>query len=207
MARKTKNRKAALVLAAAFLLAAVAFVWRIIFPKRNEGDETSMLDDLQNTLTIYNPFMSAKKTAEAIIKKWEGLYLKAYQDSAGIWTIGWGTIKYKNGASVKKGDVITKDQAQAEFEYEFNQKYDFVVSRSKVKLTDSQTAALVSFAYNVGTGALLESTLWKRIQAGESAKAVADEFLKWNKVTINGAKVAIAGLTNRRTDERALFLV
>lgn len=150
--------------------------------------------------------MSAKKTSMAIIQKWEGLYLKAYRDSAGIPTIGWGTIRYSDGRPVQMGDVITREQAQAEFEREFNEKWNSVVSRTKVPLNDGLKAALVSFAYNVGLNALFTSTLWKRIQSGEDAQSVKDEWLKWTKVTVNGQKVQVAGLLNRRKDEQNLSL-
>lgn len=209
MARKTKKVKAALLIAVAFLLAAIAFLWRVVFPKRSEGDETSILDDLQYSLTSINPLMSAKKTAEAIIKKWEGLYLKAYKDTAGKWTIGWGTIKYKNGKYVKEGDVITKEQAQSEFDFEFEEKWKWVTTNAKVPLTDGQIASLVSFAYNVGIGevkptktGLAGSTLWEMLNAGKSKKEVAPQFLRW---VYSGGKYT-AGLENRRRDEMNLFL-
>ena len=46
-----------------------------------------------------------------LIKQFEGLRLNAYDDGVGVWTIGYGTIKYPNGTLVKKGDKITQTQA------------------------------------------------------------------------------------------------
>ncbi|EAA7932780.1 lysozyme, partial [Salmonella enterica subsp. enterica] len=80
--------------------------------------------------------------------------------------------------------------------------YESDVSRLvKVRLTQGQFDALVSFAYNLGARTLSTSTLLRKLNAGDYAGA-ADEFLCWNKA---GGKV-LKGLTRRREAERALFL-
>lgn len=71
----------------------------------------------------------------------------------------------------------------------------------RVKLTQGQFDALVSFTYNLGARSLSTSTLLRKLNAGDYAGA-ADEFLRWNKA---GGKV-LNGLTRRREAERALFL-
>lgn len=76
-----------------------------------------------------------------------------------------------------------------------------VLKLVRVKLTQGQFDALVSFAYNVGSRALSTSTLLKKLNAGD-IKDAADEFLRWNKA---GGKV-MPGLTSRRTAERDVFL-
>lgn len=199
-----KNQKSKVtlfsVVVALFLI--IVFIWRKIFPKREGQDDTPMIDDLTNTMIILNPFMSARKTAESIIKKYEGLRLKAYLDSAGIPTIGYGVITYSNGTKVKMGDLITKEKAESEFKHHFDKFFNDVQSRLKVSVSESQLASLVSFAYNVGINALLTSTLWKKLHANEPKKVVADEFKKW--VYAGGNKVQ--GLVNRRESERNLFL-
>lgn len=182
---------------------------------------------LPNSLNfMIDKFLSsdAKQLAEKIIKESEGLSSKdvsgkdkafllpytlsdktkvyAYKDTGGVWTIGWGTITYSNGVDVKEGDVITKAQADAEFNYEFNQKFNAIISKSKVQLTNGQLAALTSFAYNDGLGALFGSTLWKQLQSGKDAETVAQQFDLW--VYDNGVKVN--GLVNRRANEKHLFL-
>jgi lysozyme len=60
---------------------------------------------------------------------------------------------------------------------------------------------LVCFAYNVGTGALIKSTLLKKAKANNADPSILDEFLRWNKA---GGKV-LAGLTNRRREEANLY--
>ena len=76
-----------------------------------------------------------------------------------------------------------------------------VLKLVKMKLSQNQFDALVSFAYNVGSRALSTSTLLKKLNAGD-IKGAADEFLRWNKA---GGKV-LNGLPRRREAERALFL-
>lgn len=139
--------------------------------------------------------------AYEMIKKFEGLYLKAYLDPVQIPTIGWGTIKYPNGQKVKMGDVITKEQAQAYLEHEVNKFAEAIEKLVKVACNDNQFCALVSFAYNVGSGALASSTLLKKLNAGDYIGA-SNEFARWNKA---GGKV-LKGLTRRREDEKNLFL-
>lgn len=139
--------------------------------------------------------------AYEIIKEFEGLYLKAYLDPVGIPTIGWGTIRYPNGKAVQMGETITKEQAQAFFEHEVSNFVKQVENLIKVECHDNQFCALVSFAYNLGGGALGGSTLLKKLNAGDYIGA-ADEFLRWNKA---GGKV-LKGLVRRREKERELFL-
>jgi len=140
------------------------------------------------------------------IKSREGLKLKAYQDSAGIWTIGYGTILYEDGRHVKRGDVITQEQADALLEAEIIKKSLKVNAGIKsAKLSQNQYNALVSFAYNVGTAALLSSTLLKKVVANRNDPTIRDSFMVWNKAHVDGKLVPVAGLTNRRKAEADLY--
>ncbi|MBZ7706779.1 lysozyme [Klebsiella oxytoca] len=139
----------------------------------------------------------------ALIKGFEGCRLTAYPDpgtGGAPWTIGYGWTLPVDGKPVRPG--MTIDQATADrllkaglVSYESD-----VLKLVKVKLTQNQFDALVSFAYNVGSRALSTSTLLKKLNAGD-IKGAADEFLRWNKA---GGKV-LNGLTRRREAERALF--
>ncbi|HFN6537540.1 TPA: lysozyme [Citrobacter freundii] len=139
-----------------------------------------------------------------LIKQFEGCRLTAYPDpgTGGYpWTIGYGWTHPVDGKPVKRG--MTIDQATADrllktglVGYEND-----VLKVAKVKLTQGQFDALVSFAYNVGSRALSTSTLLKKLNDGD-IKGAADEFLRWNKAS---GKV-LNGLTRRREAERALFL-
>jgi GH24 family phage-related lysozyme (muramidase) len=144
--------------------------------------------------------------AEAIIKQWEGCKLIAYPDPAtggDPWTIGWGTTKV-NGSPVRQGDKISQQFADELLRSEIIR-----VATALHKLIPAtlnygakQQAALISWAYNVGLGAVEESTLRERLLAGESAQVVIPQELpRWNK----GAGREMQGLTNRRAAEVALF--
>jgi len=81
---------------------------------------------------------------------------------------------------------------------------DSVASNVKVPLTQEQFDALVSFAFNVGEGNFESSTLLEKLNAGHPEQVPA-QLKRWNKVTINGQKVASKGLTRRRGREAKLF--
>ena len=132
----------------------------------------------------------------ALIKEFEGLKLEAYRDVVGILTIGYGHI-----SGVKKGQVITSQQATDFLSQDVSTTEAGVRKLVPASCTVNQFSALVCFAYNLGLGSLTKSTLLKKLVAGDITGA-ADEFLKWNKA---GGK-EIAGLTRRRIAERALFL-
>ncbi len=124
-----------------------------------------------------------------LIESFEGLRLTAYQDSVGVWTIGYGHTK-----GVAQGQNITQQQAEA-----FLQQ-DLLVAEGDVNghgltLTDNQFAALVSFAFNLGGG-----NLNKLLSHG--LEAVPDRILLFDHA---GGK-QLKGLTRRRTAEHTLYL-
>ena len=131
-----------------------------------------------------------------LIKSFEGLRLQAYQDSVGVWTIGYGATR-----GVKPGMSITKDQAERMLLNDV-QRFEPEVERLvKVPLNSSQWDALICFTYNLGAANLESSTLLRLLNAGDYAGA-ADQFPRWNKA---GGKV-LPGLARRRAAERDLFL-
>lgn len=136
-----------------------------------------------------------------IIQQFEGLRLKAYQDSVGIWTIGYGNITYLDGSKVKKGDEITREQADLMFKSTANKFALEVAKLINVCLTQNQFNALVSLAYNIGIGAFKGSTLLKKVNNNPNDKSIANEFLKWKYA---GGKV-IQGLLNRRIKESEVY--
>ncbi|MES3537104.1 lysozyme [Enterobacter hormaechei] len=137
----------------------------------------------------------------ALIKEFEGCKLTAYQDSVGVWTIGYGWTQPVDGKPIRDGMTIKQETAERLLKTGLVS-YEGDVSRLvKVGLTQEQFDALVSFTYNLGARSLSTSTLLRKLNAGDYAGA-ADEFLRWNKA---GGKV-LNGLTRRREAERALFL-
>lgn len=132
----------------------------------------------------------------SLIKSFEGLRLKSYQDSVGVWTIGYGATR-----GIYPGMTITNEQAErmlmndiARFEPELDK-------LAKVPLNQNQWDALMSFTYNLGAANLSSSTLLKLLNVKDYAGA-AEQFPRWNKA---GGQV-LAGLTKRRAAERAMFL-
>ncbi|MBT1890053.1 lysozyme [Enterobacter roggenkampii] len=145
--------------------------------------------------------MQTSEKGIALIKEFEGCKLTAYQDSVGVWTIGYGWTQPVDGKPIRAGMVIKQETAERLLKTGLVS-YESDVSRLvKVGLTQGQFDALVSFTYNLGARSLSTSTLQRKLNAGDYAGA-ADEFLRWNKA---GGKV-LNGLTRRREAERALFL-
>jgi lysozyme len=138
------------------------------------------------------------------IKKAEGgLYLKSYQDSGGVWTVGFGsTYDFDKQRKVQQGDIITEAQAQKWLEMETSQNAKDIDSLVTVPLTNNQKNSLVSFVYNVGISAFKASSLLRLLNSGADKNTVADQFDRW--VYDNGVKVK--GLINRRNAEKKLFL-
>ncbi|EMP9723391.1 lysozyme [Enterobacter cloacae] len=145
--------------------------------------------------------MQTSEKGIALIKEFEGCKLTAYQDSVGVWTIGYGWTQHVDGKPIRAGMTIKQETAERLLKTGLVS-YESDVSRLvKVGLTQGQFDALVSFTYNLGARSLSTSTLLRKLNAGDYAGA-ADEFLRWNKA---GGKV-LNGLTRRREAERALFL-
>jgi len=152
--------------------------------------------------------MTLSEPGEKLIKNFEGLRLNAYKDSAGVWTIGYGSTRYHDGKAVKPGDKLASElQAIALFKNTLGQYVNAVNQFVKVLLTQNQFDALVSFTYNEGIGALQKSTLLKHLNTRDYESA-ANQFLVWNKVTdpTTGKKVVLDALIKRRAKERQLFL-
>ena len=145
--------------------------------------------------------MQTSEKGIALIKEFEGCKLTAYQDSVGVWTIGYGWTQPVDGKLIRAGMTIKQETAERLLKTGLVS-YESDVSRLvKVGLTQGQFDALVSFTYNLGARSLSTSTLLRKLNAGDYAGA-SDEFLRWNKA---GGKV-LNGLTRRREAERALFL-
>lgn len=148
--------------------------------------------------------MQTSHNGVSLIKQFEGCRLTAYPDpgtGGAPWTIGYGWTHPVDGKPVRPGMTIDQDIADRLLKTGLLSYENDVLKLVRVKLTQGQFDALVSFAYNVGSRALSTSTLLKKLNAGD-IKGAADEFLRWNKA---GGKV-MPGLTNRRKAERDVFL-
>lgn len=145
--------------------------------------------------------------ALAIICEFEGCKLTAYEDpgtGGEPWTIGWGSTFYDDGRPVKEGDTITQAVADQLLHRKVDQVHAAMIKLLPLaaQWAAPQQAALVSFTYNVGSGALQDSTLRQRLLAGEDPAAVVrSELPRWNK----GGSGVMEGLVRRREAEVALF--
>lgn len=152
----------------------------------------------------------------------EGLRLKAYLDSGGVPTIGYGTTIYPTKIKVKMGDICTKEQANeyfihdsAAFEWIVNK---FIVNASYLNesgvahpfwpaLTQNQFNSLVDLIYNIGTPNFVKSTLLKVVNSKDrnNREFIEPNFLCWNKIRIKGVLTPSDGLTNRRREEVEMY--
>ena len=136
----------------------------------------------------------------------EGLETKAYKDSAGIWTIGIGTIRYPNGVKVKQGDVITKEQAYDYMEYEVKDTVNALNTLlNGISVNQNQFDAIVSLTYNIGIGGFKRSSVYSAMKINPNDPKIEEYWLRWNKVTKDGVKVVSKGLMNRRKKEYQLY--
>lgn len=158
-------------------------------------------DDVTSMLGITLDEMHVSPSGIDLICNFEGKRLVAYDDGVGVWTIGFGTTIYPNGIKVKKGDVCTEAQAKAYMAHDLK-KFELAVSNVvTVPLSQNQFDALVSLAYNIGTNAFKNSTLVKKLNAGD-IRGAANQFDVW----VNAGGKRMQGLVNRRAKEKALFL-
>ena len=131
----------------------------------------------------------------ALVKAHEGLRLEAYQDTSGIWTIGYG---HTHG--VKVGDSISAERAEQLLEADLTEAERAVAALVKVPLTDNQFSALVSFVFNLGEGVFARSTLLRKLNEG--GHGLVPACLKsW---IFDNGKV-LRGLVKRRAAEAALW--
>lgn len=131
-----------------------------------------------------------------LIRRFEGLKLDAYRCPAGVWTIGYG----HTGPEVRSGMRISRQEAEALLLADVL-RFDGAVRRIAGACSQGQHDALVSFAFNLGLGALMSSTLLKKHKAGDHAGA-AEQFGRW----IHAGGKRLAGLAKRRAAEVALYL-
>lgn len=137
-----------------------------------------------------------------LIKKYEGFRSKPYLCPANVPTIGYGATYYPNGNKVRMSDPPISEGYAENLLKEMLARYEDGVDRYvQVNLNQNQFDALVSFAYNLGLGALKSSTLLKRVNANPNDADIAYQFSRWNKA---GGR-ALAGLTKRRKDEADLY--
>lgn len=138
----------------------------------------------------------------SLIRRFEGIYLTSYLCPAGVPTIGYGATFYEDGTKVTLTDsIITKERAEALLLWHVKTVYlPAVIKLCPAIDNPDRLAALIDFAFNLGSGNLRASTLRRKVNAGDW-DAVPSELKKWNKA---GGKV-LRGLVIRREAEAALI--
>lgn len=132
-----------------------------------------------------------------LIKSSEGCELTAYQDSVGVWTIGFG----HTGSDVTPNTVWTQDQADKALQNDLETVYKCIANSVKVEMTQGQFDALCSFVFNLGCIALRNSTLLRMLNSGDDVGA-SEQFSRWS----HAGGIEQPGLLARREKEAALFM-
>jgi lysozyme len=167
----------------------VVDIWKKYFQVKTESIESG--ERMMQEVKVYDTML-----AVPFVGKWEGLKLTAYQCSAGVWTIGYGSTK-----GVTEGMVITEDEAEKRLAEDLQTAKDALVRLVKVPVSEGQFIALMSIIFNVGSGAISRSKLLKKLNEGDY-NGSATEFLDF--CYANGKR--IQGLANRRQEEYDLFM-
>ena len=132
---------------------------------------------------------------DSLQKEFEGCKLNAYQDLAGVWTIGFG----HTGKDVYAGLTWTQQQADDALDHDLQAAQALLLMYSPT-LTNGALDAMTDFVFNLGIGNYRTSTLCKCVNAQDWAGAKA-QLLLWDHS--NG--MVIPGLLRRREAEAALF--
>ena len=130
-----------------------------------------------------------------LLTHFEGLRLEAYQDSVGVWTIGYGHTK-----GVTPSMKITESQANNLLKTELIEYQNYINEMVEVKLSQCQFDALVCWVYNLGPTNLKNSTLLTLLNQGVKFQ-IPEQIRRWNRA---GGKV-LKGLVRRRTAEALMF--
>lgn len=137
----------------------------------------------------------ASRDAVQLIEQFEGFRTYSYWDTD-AWAIGYGTRE-----GVKKGDKITREQAEIKLKKHLDNSVEPIINKYvKVPLSQGQYDALASFVYNLGESNFVNSTLLKKLNQRDYNGA-SREILKWK---IKNDKVS-EGLVKRRAQEYRLF--
>lgn len=131
-----------------------------------------------------------------LIKKFESCKLHAYRDSVGVPTIGWG---HTNG--VRMGMAVSQEQAD-KYLLEDITSVERTLNSMGINFKQQQFDALCSWVFNLGSGRLKSSTMYKFIVAKRSDVEITDQLIKWHYA---GNK-PLLGLKRRRVAEANMWL-
>ena len=132
----------------------------------------------------------------ALTKSFEGLRLEAYQDSVGVWTVGYG----HTGPGVAEGMTVTDAEAEALLLADLADAVRCVNRKVTATISQGQFDAMVDFCFNAGSGNFLQSTLLRKVNSGDFAGAAA-QFGLW----VHAGGEVVPGLVRRRKAEAEMF--
>ena len=158
----------------------------------------------KNIATALNktPFSAISDKLFNVISKFEGFIAVPIWDYM-QYSVGYGSgYNWDAKRPVNKTDIIDKATAKRWLLAEAQDKYDFVMSKIRVPVTNNQLLALSSLAYNIGENAFEKSTLLKMLNRGDNKQMVANQFDLW----VNAGGKVNEGLKGRRNVEKVLFL-
>lgn len=137
----------------------------------------------------------------ALLESFEGYKSCPYKDSVGVPTIGIGTTRYPTGVKVQMTDrCITHDTAVV-YAKSFVAGTETDLEPYLPALNQNQYDSLIDFAYNLGSGALINSTLLRKARANSMDPTIRDEFMRW----VNAGGKPLDGLVKRRKAEADLY--
>ena len=140
--------------------------------------------------------MKISDSGLSLIKRYEGCRLKAYKDSVGVWTIGWG-----NTSHAKAGMAITQQQAE-QFLKEDLLPIENALNAMNINFTQNAFDALCGWIFNLGLGSFNSSSMKKYIILRKSDIEITDQMVRW----FNAGGKPLLGLKKRRCAEANMFL-
>lgn len=152
--------------------------------------------------------MKTSENGLKLIQEFEQFVNVPYLDSAGVWTIGYGSTYYPNGKPVTGRDKpITREYAETIQHHVIATDFEPVINELLKKeiasgfINQNMYDAIISLTYNIGVNGFKRSSVLRHLKNGDKLNA-GNAFLLWNKA---GGKV-LRGLVRRREKERELFL-
>ena len=131
-----------------------------------------------------------------LVEYYEGCFLKSYQDSVGVWTLGLGRIRHDDGTPVGPGETCTQEQADAWLRSDLEREGAHYVRAWTSGLNENQFSALTSFTFNRGAGRLRDLL--------KMPGKIEDNLLEFDWA--GDRNNHLLGLKRRRRSERALYL-
>lgn len=138
------------------------------------------------------------------LEHFEGCVLKAYQDVVGYWTIGIGSRFHPDGSDVKKGDIITRQQAEQYVQHFLDNEENKIASVLTTTVSQRQWDAMVCLTYNIGVGGFLHSSVLKSINIKPGISNVTNIVHNWKKWDQAGGRIN-NDLLQRRNEELVIY--